>query len=572
MAMLINPRTGMPFDTNPDEVDPNDLQTSSQLPGTLLNGPSEPLQRYGAAGAPQDVPLGLSFMEPAKDAPPDQPVPVPAPQAPAGLPPAEAPLAPAPLAPGKPRSGGGGGGAPGSVPGAETTGEAAARDKEEKAQAGQLSAADKETELNERKAAGAEDAARSEQQHIGEMDRIREEKYAKANDHLQSAEDKVANFKVKAIFDGHPGAEVAAALMEGLGAFSAGLTGGENHAAKVLARNAAGFRQRQLDELEQLNKGVGNAKDRMEFVRIELAAKEAGMYKRLAADRASNIARFGGDQAAVDGDKIHNELLAQIATSQRTWQTALHNRGQAEKVQNSQIAENYAGAARNRAEANKANAEAAAGPKDGSGGRAAGIQIQKATLSEHLGEALSNVDRLHAKGVELSDKDKVTIQKNIQDLKAREHAGVWGALAPDALLARGIYSGLSPAKQELANNYEIISQKFAGLTSPSHSEEEMKHGREMMNFLTPGQGKDALEGKLRMSRSVLGAAGALGGKYTGIAQEGAASAHADAPARAKASRDEMAAVMAARAKAKPGTPEWMKWDGTAKAMRAEMGQ
>jgi hypothetical protein len=353
MAIIINPRTGMPLDTSADEVDPNDLQT--QPVPTLLPAPDSGVFSPGAPGAapvpgppPNGVDSGVYGSAPPPAPAPDEPAPV-------ELPPEQ--VAPAVLAPVTPRprpaggTGSGAGAGAGPAPGAETTGEAAARGKEEAAQARQISAADKETELNERKAAGAEDAARSEQQHIGEMDRIREEKYAAANDHLQGAEDKVANYKVRDIFEGRPGAEVAAALMEGLGALAAGLTGGENHAAKVLARNAAGFRQRQLDQLEQLNKGVGNAKDRMEFVRIELAAKEAGMYKRLAADRASNIARFGGDQAAVDGDKIHSELLAQQATSQRTWQTLLHTRKGTEQLQASQISENNASAAKSRAEA-----------------------------------------------------------------------------------------------------------------------------------------------------------------------------------------------------------------------------
>lgn len=280
---------------------------------------------------------------------------------PAGIPsePAPAPAAapsPPTAPPPKPRPAGG---AAAAAPGAETKGEKAAHAVEQKTDTAALETAKAGTEVGQRKAEAEQHQAEAEQQriqaHYDDVDRRTSEGLA----YLQAQQDKVANYKIKGMFDGRTGASMAAALMEGLGAFGAALTHGPNMASAVFERGKQEFRQKQLDELEGLNKGVTNAKDRIELTRMELASREAGMFKRLAADRAANIARFGGDEAKVAGDKIYNELAGHQAEAERTYQSMLHTRGDQEKLQASEIAKNYAEAARARAETGKKAPDAA---------------------------------------------------------------------------------------------------------------------------------------------------------------------------------------------------------------------
>jgi hypothetical protein len=236
------------------------------------------------------------------------------------------------------------------VPGSETKGEKAAHVAEQKAEGAQLETARAGGELAQRKAAAeqaqAEEDQKRTQAHFDDVDKRTSEGHA----YLQAQQEKVAKYKVRDVFEGRPGAAIAAALLEGLGAFGASLSHGPNQASAVFERGRQQFRQQQLDELDGLNKGVVDARDRMELTRMELAAREAGMFKLLATSRAANIARFGGDQAKIDGDKIYNELAGHQAESERTYQSMLHTRGQAEKVQGSEMARNYAAAAKDRAE------------------------------------------------------------------------------------------------------------------------------------------------------------------------------------------------------------------------------
>lgn len=271
---------------------------------------------------------------------------------PTGIPsePAPAPAAaPSPPAapPPKPRPAGGAGPAPSG----ETKGEKAAHAAEQKTDAAALETARAGTEVGQRKAEAEQHQAEAEQQRIQAHYDDVDKRTSEGLSYLQAQQDKVANYKIKDMFEGRSGASMAAALMEGLGAFGAALTHGPNMASAVIERGRQQFRQQQLDELEGLNKGVTNAKDRIELTRMELASREAGMFKRLAADRAANIARFGGDEAKVAGDKIYNELAGHQAEAERTYQSMLHTRGDQEKLQASEIAKNYAAAAKDRADA-----------------------------------------------------------------------------------------------------------------------------------------------------------------------------------------------------------------------------
>jgi hypothetical protein len=107
-------------------------------------------------------------------------------------------------------------------------------------------------------------------------------------------------------------------------------------------------------------------------------------------------------------------------------------------------------------------------------------------------------------------------------MKSAEHADPFMAWAGrNTFIARSPYEGLSPEKQRLANAYEILAQKGAAITSPSHAEDEMKHARTMFDMLQPGQTPEMRAQMLTNTRKVIGAAKGLGGGYTGIAQRGA---------------------------------------------------
>jgi hypothetical protein len=328
MAPLLNPRTGLPLETFPDDVAPGDLQVApSPLEAMDPASPAAQLAAAQVAAAqapaltPEAPPPPLEAPPPAAAAPPPRPS---APKSAAGARPAAAP---------KPDA------------------EAKARAAEKEAGKGALTVAENEQALSERKATAEQDQAAADQAaikaHYDDVDR----RTAAGMDYLQKQQDKAANFKVRDMYEGRTGAAIAAALMEGLGAFGAALTGGPNHAANVIERGRQDFRQKQLDQLEQLNRGVANAKERIDLTRMELASREAGMFKRLAADRLANMSRFGFDQARIEGDKIYQDLVGKQAEAERTWQSMLHTRGQAEKLQASEIVKNYAAAAKDRADA-----------------------------------------------------------------------------------------------------------------------------------------------------------------------------------------------------------------------------
>lgn len=349
---ILNPRTGLPFDTNPDDVAPGDLQ-AMPVPQLAQDAALDLVAQGMPMGTGNFLRVGADMAKAGLEPPPAEPVPSEPPPAPLppAPPPPPSPVQPA-LPPGRKPAGAG---AP--RPGGESGAEAAARKGEQSAQGKQLDVAEEEKQLGVRKAGAEADQAGVEQKAIDDHYKMVDQKVGEASGYLQKKQDEAANFKIKDLYEGQLGGSIAAALLEGLGAFAATLTGGPNHALNTIERGRQQFRQKQQDELEQKYKGVADAKDRVEFIRAELAAKEAGMYKSLAAARVKNMARFGADQARIEGDKIYTDLLGKQAEAERTWQSMLHNRGQQEKLQASEIARNYAGAAKDRAEA------AAAGQK-----------------------------------------------------------------------------------------------------------------------------------------------------------------------------------------------------------------
>lgn len=515
--------------------------------------------------------LGMGGEAQAAEVPavPEPAAPAPVEPAPPDVPP---PAVPAPARP-RPSGGGGGGGQPDPARAAE----AVARGGEKTAEEGQLANIQQATELAERKAVAegvqTADEAAATKAHYKEID----DKYAAAKTHLDKETEKAANFKIRDQFEGRQGAGIAAALMRGLGAYAAIKGGGPNYAGEVLDAAAKDFRSKQVIQLEQLNKNVANEKDAQHNVMLEADSKEAGFWKNMAQARAGNMAKFGYDTARIEGDKTYQDALSKSAVLNRQVETGLVERKEREKLQASQIAENYASADRSRAGAAKDRAEAAAPPKENS--RGINDARQRAMLVTGLEDQNKIVMEMQAHGVKLDEKDLQTIQDNRTYLKALEHGDKGTSDALGTVLMRKLgavprsdFDGLTPSKKRLAGAYNQMTQKAALLNAGSMTSEAITHAAAAVDLLAPNQGAEEHARRVQYIRTDL--IGANKGLVPGQAAAARAGATTMAPQELtqKPTAGEMAQVMAARAKAKPGSPDFARYDAMAKRMQAEMGR
>lgn len=351
MALRLNPLTGMPEEA-PDDAGPGGAPPLAAPPllATAEAPPPAPLPPFTGAPAASDAPAGIPG--------PGQTFPAPEP-APLKEPPQQQPVPlPEPLAP-KPRAGGGGGGGSPLGPNAgEKSARQGERDVLEKQLANQSAAGD----LGVRKAAEEEKLAGEEAAAHANFEAERKQKVQAATDYLVQKQDAAAKMQVKDLFEGRPGAAVAAALLEGLGAYASGISGQPNGAMMVIQRAQEQNEKRQLVAIEQAHKGAEDAAQRLALAKTELDAQAAGMYKALANERAKRMAKFGADDAQIKSDDLYNKLLAEGATKEMAWQEGLRSHSLQERqfalqtrVANSEIAKNYAEAEKTKEEKNPKN-------------------------------------------------------------------------------------------------------------------------------------------------------------------------------------------------------------------------
>lgn len=444
--------------------------------------------------------------------------------------------------------GGGGGGAPGSVPGHMTKEEMLAKGDQQIAQEAEGSAIKAEGENKAQIAGATHERDVAEQKALVEHQASVKQRMDAATSYLQKKQDERANMKIRDIFDGRPGVQIASALMAGLGQFASGVTGQANGALSVLNENAKAFREKEMIRLDQAEKGVTDAKERMDIVRMGAAAEEAGLWKRLGAERAANLSRFGADQARIEADKTYQHTQVMQAQSEREWQTMLHNRGQQEILQGAQISrirsENATDAA-NRgktaaeirhldAESGKLNAEAAGGgPLGSSGGRAASKMIDLGLSGAQQADDLDVINREMAKaknGIVLTADERNAMQSKATRLHAAAHdtsntgAFVTNTLRGFKLAPRSEIEDLTPGQQAYVQSVRLMSEKAAALI------EKDKDGKERVQQLldpTAGGISDAASRDRTEKLRTLGyVTNALAGKYGQQAQQAAAEARA----------------------------------------------
>lgn len=509
--MRIDPSTGLDLDDPAQAAQAAALQSTPPplaAPPLLATNEMPPV---GAAGP--DAPAGL----PGPGAPSLPPMPPPA-----APPPPVTPSVPAspPVSPPAPKTKGGGGATPAAAAASGfTPGEKAARLEQDRAEGMGL-------QTIEEKSAKEQDEARAK----AEQDKADAEAYARFQGdtqqridktalHLQQVKDQRSKMEVRQLFDGKPGAAVLAALSEGLGAFASGLSGGPNQAMQIINTAAAGYRQQQLDQIDLKNMDVADAKEALSNAHLEIAAQEAGLFKRLAQERASKLAVFGADKAKIENDGLRNQLLAQSADREKQAQTMLFSRKQeilqqasTRALQGSEIAKNRAETGKIEAEADAKRAETAGGGKQPAG-RGVTDERQRAMLVTGLEDQRDIVKDLQSKGVRLSEKDLQRIQDNRTYLEAakRGDKSVLDALGTTlsrklGAVPRGEFDGLKPAQKKLAGAYNQMTQKAALLNAGSMTSEAIQHAASAVDLLAPGQGDEEHARRLQyISTDLIGA-------------------------------------------------------------------
>lgn len=167
--------------------------------------------------------------------------------------------------------------------------------------------------------------------------------------------------------------------------------------------------------------------------------------------------------------------------------------------------------------------QTSSGPaNDGTGGRAAGAQMQKATLAAQMKDDFAVVDSLPP----LSEASKSKIQENATKIKLAEeasaHGGISGTMGVLAgrnvgLVPKSLYEGLPPDQARVANAMHLLAQKAAALISTSHSADEVAHSRSMFDPTAPDAAGTPQQ-QMDMMRKIMLENAALGGKYTGMAE------------------------------------------------------
>ena len=522
---MIDPRTGL--DDGQGEGDP--FSPASMMRAQIAQGATPVLPAFNGVNA--------ALFPPGGGAPPAAPAPAPAPQplipelqqALATVPP---PAATAPVAktPGVP----GGGGPP---IGGMTPAEKKAQEALAGTEAAQVETAKKEGEAGKEKAAGQAEFEAAQAKRVDEFNQVWAQKSAAATQHLQQLEDERAKMKVKDLFEGRPGAAIAAALMEGLGAFAASMTGSPNFAMQVINKQVENYRQQQLDKVDQASKGVENAKWMVENARMEMNAQEAGMYKSIAQQRAANLAKFGKSDAEVAADKIVQAASKEAEQRQAQNATMLANRGEEQRQHAAQRALIGSEIGKNNAETAKLGAEAAAAGTKEESGRGFGVRVQKATLTEKGRQALEIHDRLQSEGVTLTDADRQKYQNNLAEVEKAKHMSLFEQEAGRklGLLATDPYKGFSDKKRQLLQANELLTQVGAGVTNIGASEHEMEHGRQIFDLNSPGATPAMRDQVVNQVRGIVGGAAAAGGKVTESVARGAAAEQAAAPPTADVS-------------------------------------
>lgn len=385
---------------------------------------------------------------------------------------------------------------------------------------------------NTQTAADLDAQARASAEHEKAVEEERARVLSQASAASDAAKDKYSKMEVRDYFGkGAPGEGQKAQVLfgialSGIGNAIRGTTG--NSALTQLNRMIDQHVTNEHFRIEQAYKGIQVADASKEAALHDVDARAAGVRTRLAADARASAANRGIYQNDIDKSaaviKLQDEAAkADVARQKRALEyvdadlqhaSTLRSHGTSSGTSTSQDPGLTAGGK---------VAEAGAG-------RAAGVQIQKATLAEHGQTAIDTIDRLNKEGVYLTEEDRQNIQNDRKDVEAAEHMNPQLVRVGRAtVMARSPYEHLSKKKQILAQAHDVLAQKFAAIVSPSHDAKEIERNRGLADLNMPGISNEAQSQIMSNSRGVIGAAHALGGKYSGIADQGAAKGRTSAP-------------------------------------------
>jgi len=175
-------------------------------------------------------------------------------------------------------------------------------------------------------------------------------------------------------------------------------------------------------------------------------------------------------------------------------------------------------------------------PAPGAGqGRAATAAFNAARIAEHAGAALKTIDELAAKGIKLTDEDRIRIQENKKEMEKDKHSGYLEGKVMRGLhmVARTPFDGLSTEKRNLAQAEDVLMQKAAVLAAGgSTASEAIDHARSLFDVHSPGISPETRGQIIDQIRGIVGANRALGGNFSKTAQAGADAAVAGKPAPA----------------------------------------
>jgi hypothetical protein len=547
--MAINPLTGLPLTPEEEAASYGGPIPTGDTAGMLaMNIPRTPTAPAGipAPAAPPPVPepplLTPSAPAPLAPVPVDTPVLAPEKALPAQVP-LETPAVPPPaLAMPKLPGGGGGGGPSEKAQRAELAG----------IQADQASVAQQKGDLGIQRA-GVEEKVAQQQADLANQAEARRAELEQATSaeiaKRQSALDQESqayksmgfkDFWSRATIGGKEGtvtgARILGAISMALGAAGASLAHTPNFAQEMIDKAIDRDYQMQRDTILKQKDVVNEARMGLEGARQAKADKLLALenWRKSAYDQAATQAKVMLSKMGVpEAEADKNALVAN--NRQKAFDS-----GQALTKGLAEVSNLRAETDLKRAEAAKARAEAAAKGTEGADdkGRAAGKQIELATMGSQMMDDLRVID----KSPPLSPATLAKIQTNESALKTVEGShGVKALVGTLAGRAAGIVpksrlEGVTPDQQKVVNSWDLLAKKAATvLSGQGHANVESTMA---MMMPKPEDSPQIISQKLENLRHIAENAQVLSGKY-GQRLEAADQARGGAPAAPSSNRQQV---------------------------------
>lgn len=474
--------------------------------------------------------------EPGPLAPPPAPPPVVPVAPPSVAPPAPRPMRQSPAA-AKPSA------APAPTVDTQVTPEAKALLARQQARSGEIEANRQVANLGAER--GEEEARLADEQtkQEAEVNTWADKKRGETKSFLMAEREKIRNFKAQDLFEGREGARVGAWLMAGIGQFAASMSGGPNTALQVLNQATESFAKKERDKYEQLVKSGQMAAEDMDLAEAEIKNKVVGIRENFINRRTSLKARFEGKEAAARGDAVIAGLQkANVADEQTIADTAEKRLMEKKKLAIEEIqarasaGASAAAAAHSRADIGRINADIRktdaetavlnAGGANNAGGRAAGKQIDLGILRAQLSDDVKVIGELYNNPkAKIDAKVMAKVQDNITRMEGAAHPkdGLGGAVTVGlrqlGAIPRSPYEGLNPQQRRMMMSLDLIATKAS--SQLAQDVEGRAHAKAAL-MPSGDDPPEVFDQKVNNLLSMAGAIGASAGKYSRIAEGGAA--------------------------------------------------